>query len=130
MSSFFCPQSLVFVRISPSALTNVYDSRLITHTSNLAFSSQLNTKGNGGFFSKVDYGNYSLSGEIFNSIFLLEKIQLTPVIILFLLLKNLMLNKSYLQIHNSLLVYYMMVLQRLMVPLLHLGGIHLVMLGV
>lgn len=73
MSSFFCPQSLVFVRISPSALTNVYDSRLITHTSNLAFSSQLNTKGNGGFFSKVDYGNYSLSGEIFNSIFFARK---------------------------------------------------------
>ena len=69
MSSFFCPQSLVFVRISPSALDNVYDSRLITHTSNLAFSSQLNTRSNGSFYSKVDYGNYTLSGEIFNDIF-------------------------------------------------------------
>tara|TARA_Y100001970_G_scaffold250758_1_gene322867 strand:- start:1177 stop:2091 length:915 start_codon:yes stop_codon:yes gene_type:complete len=69
MSSFFCPQSLVFVRISPSALGNVYDSRLITHTSNLAFSSQLNTRANGGFYSKIDYGNYTLSGEVFNDIF-------------------------------------------------------------
>ena len=73
MSSFFCPQSLVFVRISPSALGNVYDSRLITHTSNLAFSSQLNTRGNGGFYSKVDFGDYTISGEVFNDIFFARK---------------------------------------------------------
>ena len=69
MSSIFSPQSLVFVRIAPGALNNVFESRLITHTSNLAFTSQLNTKSGGGFFTKSDFGAYSLSGEVFNDIF-------------------------------------------------------------
>jgi len=69
MSSFFKPQSVVFVRISPQDIPNVYDSRLITHTSNLAFSSQLHAKSSGGFFCTQDFGQHSLSGEVFDSLF-------------------------------------------------------------
>jgi len=68
-SSFFNPQSIVFVRITPHEIPNVYDSRLITHTSNLAFSSQLHEKAEGGFFCKRDEGIHSLSGEVFDTLF-------------------------------------------------------------
>lgn len=68
-TSFFKPQSIVFVTITPADMPNVFDSRLITHSSNLAFASQLNTKTNGGFYTKSDWGAYSLSGEVFNDLF-------------------------------------------------------------
>ena len=73
MSSFFKPQSVVFVRICPIEMPNVYDSRLITHSSNLALSSQLNTKSKGGFYTNADFGTYSLSGEVFNNLFFARK---------------------------------------------------------
>ena len=54
--------SLVFVRICPQDLTNVFDSRLMTHTSNLVFSSQIS---NEGFYNET----YTLSGSVFNDLF-------------------------------------------------------------
>ena len=70
----FIPQSLVFVRIAPKEICNIYDSRLTTHTSNLAFSSQLNSRSNGGFYTTTDFATYSLSGEHFDELFFARRI--------------------------------------------------------
>ena len=67
--SSFKPQSLVFVRIAPKEICNIYDSRLTTHTTNLAFSSQLNSRANGGYYATSDFATYSLSGEHFDELF-------------------------------------------------------------
>jgi len=64
--SFYKPNSLVFVRICPQELSNVFDSRLMTHTSNLAFSSQISDS---GFYTNTNFANYTLSGTVFQSLF-------------------------------------------------------------
>tara|TARA_Y100000591_G_C21842055_1_gene706271 strand:+ start:2042 stop:2953 length:912 start_codon:yes stop_codon:yes gene_type:complete len=66
MTTIFKPKSLVFVRICPKELTNVYDARLMTHLSNLAFSSQISAN---GFYTTTDFANYTLNGTSFNNIF-------------------------------------------------------------
>ena len=66
----FRPQSVVFVRICPFDVPQVFDSRLITHTSNLAFSSQI---AQDGFFTKSNFELYSLKGSVFDDLFFARK---------------------------------------------------------
>lgn len=62
----FRPQSLVFVRICPFDVPQIFDSRLVTHSSNLCFSSQIAGE---GFYPKNDHGVVTLSGEVFDELF-------------------------------------------------------------
>ena len=64
--TIFKPQSLVFVRICPRDLPNVYDARLLTHTSNLAFSSQISTE---GFYANENVDSFTVNGTVFNELF-------------------------------------------------------------
>ena len=66
----FRPQSVVFVRICPFDVPQIFDSRLVTHTSNLAFSSQIPQD---GFYTSSNFGKYSLSGTVFESLFFARK---------------------------------------------------------
>ena len=66
----FRPQSVVFVRICPFDVPQIFDSRLITHTSNLAFSSQI---AQDGFFTKSNFELFSLNGSVFDDLFFARK---------------------------------------------------------
>ena len=66
----FRPQSVVFVRICPFDVPQVFDSRLITHTSNLAFSSQI---AQDGFFTKSDFELFTLKGSVFDDFIFCSK---------------------------------------------------------
>jgi hypothetical protein len=75
------PASLIFVRICPPDLCNIVDVRLISHVSNLAFSSQITSEGfypNGptekeGHDGGVGPWLYTLNGDIFDDIFFARK---------------------------------------------------------
>ena len=62
----FKPQSLVFVRICPLDVPQIFDSRLLIHTTNLSFSSQI---AQDGFYPKSNIANFTLNGEVFNDLF-------------------------------------------------------------
>ena len=66
----FRPQSVVFVRICPFDVPQVFDSRLITHTSNLAFSSQIAQE---GFYPSKDVELVTLNGSTFEELFFARK---------------------------------------------------------
>ena len=66
----FRPQSVVFVRICPFDVPQVFDSRLITHTSNLAFSSQIAQQ---GFYPSKDVELVTLNGSTFEELFFARK---------------------------------------------------------
>lgn len=66
----FRPQSVVFVRICPFDVPHVFDSRLTTHTSNLAFSSQI---AQGGFYPSGNVELVTLKGSIFEELFFARK---------------------------------------------------------
>jgi hypothetical protein len=73
------PSSLVFVRICPPDLCNIVDTRLISHVSNLAFSSQISNQGfyPDGATDALANGSelwlYTVSGEVFENLFFARK---------------------------------------------------------
>ena len=73
------PSSLVFVRICPPDLCNIVDTRLISHVSNLAFSSQISNQGfyPDGATEALANGSelwlYTVSGEVFENLFFARK---------------------------------------------------------
>jgi hypothetical protein len=66
----FRPQSVVFVRICPFDVPQIFDSRLVTHSSNLAFSSQIAQE---GFYPSGNVELVTLKGTVFEDLFFARK---------------------------------------------------------